>query len=50
MKKGNLWILKGITSITDRRQDSKNPTCNDFAIFTEVSKYHAWIEEEINSI
>jgi hypothetical protein len=42
--------LKGITSITDRQEGAKNPTCNDFAIFTDVTKLLNWIEEEINSI
>jgi secreted trypsin-like serine protease len=49
VKKGSLYNLKGITSITDRI-GAKNPTCNDYAIFTDVTKFLEWIEEEINSI
>lgn len=49
VSKNSLWYLKGITSNTDRRKEAKNPTCNDFAIFTDVLKYLRWIEDEIDS-
>ena len=49
VKKNDLWNLKGITSITDRMEGAKNPTCNDYAIFTDISKYLDWIEEEVGS-
>lgn len=49
-EKDGSWILKGISSETSRSGIGKNPSCSEFAIFTEVVEHLEWISESLASL